>query len=82
MHWAQNSSFCALIVAVRLSGREPGIFSQVSDIMGRKGVERFQLNVGKHNQNVVRRITCLRTFTSSGLATHEYIQLCRTVVVL
>ena len=40
-HWAQNSSFCVLIVAVRLSGREPGIFSRMSDVMGRKGVERL-----------------------------------------
>ena len=31
------------------SGRGPGTFSHVSDITGRKAVERLQLNVGEHN---------------------------------
>ena len=36
-------------LAVRLSGRGPGTFSHVSDVTGRKAVERLQLNVGEHD---------------------------------
>ena len=37
------------LLAVWLSERGPGTFSHVSDVPGRKMVERLQLNVGEHN---------------------------------